>query len=151
MRARACVRMRVFVCVLAFLYYIFLSWYVFYFVIYSLSDTFNFTCPPSRWQCQYRSCSRFPTTGSCSSSIAIFFNQYTRSTDKTCSTYFKVVQSDPFSFQTVQVSPLYSGLASSAAQWYSCLGLFVLFDSLRPLNNLSVMRDGSSWVEPVLS
>ena len=25
------------------------------------------------------------------------------------------------------------------------------FDSLRPLNNLSVMRDGSSWVEPVLS
>ena len=28
---------------------------------------------------------------------------------------------------------------------------FVLFDSLRPLNNLSVMRDGSSWVEPVLS
>ena len=26
-----------------------------------------------------------------------------------------------------------------------------LFDSLRPLNNLSVMRDGSSWVEPVLS
>ena len=23
---------------------------------------------------------------------------------------------------------------------------FVLFDSLRPLNNLSVMRDGSSWV-----
>ena len=30
----------------------------------------------------YRNCSRFPTTGSCSSSIAIFFNQYTRSTDK---------------------------------------------------------------------
>ena len=30
--------------------------------------------------------------------------------------------------------------------------LFVyLFDSLHPLNNLSVMRDGSSWVEPVLS
>ena len=29
--------------------------------------------------------------------------------------------------------------------------LFVCFDSLRPLNNLSVMRDGSSWVEPVLS
>ena len=29
--------------------------------------------------------------------------------------------------------------------------LFVWFDSLRPLNNLSVMRDGSSWVEPVLS
>ena len=28
---------------------------------------------------------------------------------------------------------------------------FVLFDSLRPINNLSVMRDGSSWVEPVLS
>ena len=28
---------------------------------------------------------------------------------------------------------------------------FVCFDSLRPLNNLSVMRDGSSWVEPVLS
>ena len=28
---------------------------------------------------------------------------------------------------------------------------FVWFDSLRPLNNLSVMRDGSSWVEPVLS
>ena len=28
---------------------------------------------------------------------------------------------------------------------------FFLFDSLRPLNNLSVMRDGSSWVEPVLS
>ena len=25
------------------------------------------------------------------------------------------------------------------------------FDSLRPLNNLSVMRDVSSWVEPVLS
>ena len=31
------------------------------------------------------------------------------------------------------------------------LCLFVWFDSLRPLNNLSVMRDGSSWVEPVLS
>ena len=29
--------------------------------------------------------------------------------------------------------------------------LFFWFDSLRPLNNLSVMRDGSSWVEPVLS
>ena len=29
--------------------------------------------------------------------------------------------------------------------------LFVCFVSLRPLNNLSVMRDGSSWVEPVLS
>ena len=30
--------------------------------------------------------------------------------------------------------------------------LFVcLFDSLRPLKNLSVMREGSSWVEPVLS
>ena len=29
--------------------------------------------------------------------------------------------------------------------------LFVCFDSLCPLNNLSVMRDGSSWVEPVLS
>ena len=30
--------------------------------------------------------------------------------------------------------------------------LFVcLFDSLRPLNNISVMQDGSSWVEPVLS
>ena len=28
---------------------------------------------------------------------------------------------------------------------------FVWFDSLRPLNNLSVMRDGSSWNEPVLS
>ena len=27
---------------------------------------------------------------------------------------------------------------------------FVCFDSLRPLNNLSVIRDGSSWVEPVL-
>ena len=32
-----------------------------------------------------------------------------------------------------------------------CLWFFVWFDSLRPLNNLSVMRDGSSWVEPVLS
>ena len=31
------------------------------------------------------------------------------------------------------------------------LRLFVCFVSLRPLNNLSVMRDGSSWVEPVLS
>ena len=32
------------------------------------------------------------------------------------------------------------------------ISLFVcLLDSLRPLNNLSVMRDGSSWVEPVLS
>ena len=31
------------------------------------------------------------------------------------------------------------------------IDLFVLFDSLRPLNNLLVMRDGSSWVEPVLS
>ena len=29
--------------------------------------------------------------------------------------------------------------------------VFVWFDSLRPLNNLSVMRDGSSWVKPVLS
>ena len=24
-------------------------------------DTFNFSCPLSRWQCQYRSCSRNPT------------------------------------------------------------------------------------------
>ena len=31
------------------------------------------------------------------------------------------------------------------------LFVFVWFDSLRPLNNLSVKRDGSSWVEPVLS
>ena len=29
--------------------------------------------------------------------------------------------------------------------------LFVWFDSLRHINNLSVMRDRSSWVEPVLS
>ena len=29
--------------------------------------------------------------------------------------------------------------------------LFVFFYSLRPLNNLSVMRDGSSWVEQALS
>ena len=39
--------------------------------------------------------------------------------------------------------------------WHILLNLFVClfvwFDSLRPLNNLSVMRDGSSWVEPVLS
>ena len=34
---------------------------------------------------------------------------------------------------------------------YMFVCLFVWFDSLRPLNNLSVMRDGSSWVEPVLS
>ena len=33
----------------------------------------------------------------------------------------------------------------------STILFFVLFDSLRPLNSLSVMRDGSSWVEPVLS
>ena len=61
------------------------------------------------------------TTVSCSFSVAIFFKQYTRSTDKTCSTYFKVVQLDPLSFKTFQVSPLKSCLASSsAAQWYSC-------------------------------
>ena len=35
--------------------------------------------------------------------------------------------------------------------WSSFFVLFVWFDSLRPLNNLSVMRDVSSWVEPVLS
>ena len=34
---------------------------------------------------------------------------------------------------------------------YSHILCFVWFDSLRPLNNPSVMRDGSSWVEPVLS
>ena len=34
--------------------------------------------------------------------------------------------------------------------WF-CFCLFVWFDSLRPLNNLSVMRDRSSWVEPALS
>ena len=33
----------------------------------------------------------------------------------------------------------------------SLVHLFVLFDSLRPINNLSLNRDGSSWVEPVLS
>ena len=33
-------------------------------------------------------------------------------------------------------------------QFFVC---FVWFDSLRPLNSLSVMRDESSWVEPVLS
>ena len=32
---------------------------------------------------------------------------------------------------------------------FACL--FVCFDSLRPINNLSVKQDGSSWVEPVLS
>ena len=38
-------------------------------------------------------------------------------------------------------------------QWQMVLNLIIvcLFDSLRSLNNLSVMRDGSSWVEPVLS
>ena len=30
------------------------------------------------------------------------------------------------------------------------LDLFVCFDSLRPINKLSVKRDGSSWVEPVV-
>ena len=29
--------------------------------------------------------------------------------------------------------------------------LFVCFDSLRPINNLSVIKGRSSWVEPVLS
>ena len=28
---------------------------------------------------------------------------------------------------------------------------FVSFDNLRPVNNISVMLDGSSWVEPVLN
>ena len=55
-----CVRARARVGV-SFLILYFSSWYVFYFVIYQLSDTFNFTCPLSRWQCPYRSCSRFPT------------------------------------------------------------------------------------------
>ena len=60
-----CACVRVYVCVRAcvsfsfFLYFIFSSWHVFYFVIYYLSDTFNFICPQSHWQCQYRSCSRF--------------------------------------------------------------------------------------------
>ena len=31
------------------------------------------------------------------------------------------------------------------------ISLFVCFDSLRPINNLQLNRDGSSWVEPVLS
>ena len=29
--------------------------------------------------------------------------------------------------------------------------LYVRFDSLHPINNLSVIKDRSSWVEPVLS
>ena len=28
---------------------------------------------------------------------------------------------------------------------------FFFFDHLHPLNNISIMRDGSSWVEPALS
>ena len=40
------------------------------------------------------------------------------------------------------------GIWKNASYQYD---LFVWFDSLRPLNNLSVMRDGSSWVELVLS
>ena len=32
-----------------------------------------------------------------------------------------------------------------------CTDVLILIDSLRPPNNLSVMRDGSSWVEPVLN
>ena len=43
-------------------------------------------------------------------------------------------------FQKIKISPI---------KYIYCL--FVWFDSLRPLNNLSVMRDESSWVEPVLS
>ena len=43
-------------------------------------------------------------------------------------------------------------LADTCPQAANHCCLFVcLIDSLRPLNNLSVMRDGSSLVEPVLS
>ena len=43
-------------------------------------------------------------------------------------------------------------IASDMSHDMRFLTMFFLFlILLRPLNNLSVMRDGSSWVEPVLS
>ena len=51
---------------------------------------------------------------------------------------------------TLQQHRIYSQLPWTRTQ-YTESESFVWFDSLRPLNNLSVMRDGSSWVEPVLS
>ena len=40
-------------------------------------------------------------------------------------------------------------LTSFQLQVYN--SMFVWFDSLHAINNFSVKRDGSSWVEPVLS
>ena len=51
-----------------------------------------------------------------------------------------------FCLQHAESLGLIRFVSISGCQFFVCL-----FDSLRPLNNLSVMRDGSSWVEPVLS
>ena len=92
---RACVRVCMRACSFQlFFYCAFSSGYIFYIIIYQISDTINFTCPLSRWQYQYQNCSRSPTQDQ--SSLAHDFplprspltSMYTRSTDKTCSTHF---------------------------------------------------------------
>ena len=108
MHVPACVRacVRACVCVCAFLYYIFSPWYVFYFVL--TSDSFNFTCPPSRWQCQHRSCSRFltqdrsplahvlPLSRSSLTSIHALLTKHAQRTSKSCS--WTLFRSRPFRF-----------------------------------------------------
>ena len=86
MRVRAYVRACLRVCVCAFLYYIFSPWYVFLFrinfQIHLISHALSLAGSVSIGAVAV-SDARSITTGSCSSFIAIFFNQYLRSTDKT--------------------------------------------------------------------
>ena len=79
-----------------------------YFISYKLSDSFNFTCPPSRWQCQHRSCSRSPTqdrsplvhvlplSRSSLTSIHALLTKHAQRTSKSCS--LTLFRSRPFRF-----------------------------------------------------
>ena len=59
-----------------------------------------------------------------------------------------VERQDPDNFTLFQTR---KRCALEIAAYVFKIYLFVWFDYLRPINNLSINKDGSSWVEPVLS
>ena len=92
-----CACERVCVCRCVFILTLFLPLFLLYFfiMVYILfhNDTINFPCRLSRWQCQYRSCSRSPMQYQSSIAHDIplpwspLISMYTRSTAKKCTTH----------------------------------------------------------------
>ena len=56
----------------------------------------------------------------------------------------KIVGSNNFSTQFIKIISHYKKIGYN-------INVLLRFDSLRPINNLSVIKGRSSWVEPVVS